>query len=268
MNLRLCNSASKLVLYASNVNFRKSIKIDSDLVAVMLNKESICLDRPSYIGQAVLDLSKLRMYKLKYIDLKKYEDAFNCQLNLIAGDTDSFFLECVNVSVRNTLIPAMIADESMETSNYDANHPRWSKHNAFKVGLFKDETEGKFELLEGIFLRPKCYSILTTVTGKSIMKAKGITLGSSGIDHESYLHSYFDEVDVNVDQTKIMSVNHQLFTKKSKKKALSALDDKRYWVSKNFSVPYGHYSIANDDSDDDDRGSVESEGALMDLYLG
>ena len=173
MNLRLCNSASKLVLYASNVNFHKSIKIDSDLVAVMLNKESICLDRPSYIGQAVLDLSKLRMYKLKYIDLKKYEDAFNCQLNLIAGDTDSFFLGCVNVSVRNTLIPAMIADESMETSNYDENDPRWSKHNAFKVGLFKDETEGKFELLEGIFLRPKCYSILTTVTGKIYYEGKG-----------------------------------------------------------------------------------------------
>ena len=120
LNLRLCNTATKMELYSSSVNFRKSIKISDNLVSVLLNKESICLDRPSYIGQAVLDLSKLRMYKLKYIGLKKYEDMFNCKLNIIAGDTDSFFLECVNVSVRNQLIPAMIADESMETSNY---HP-------------------------------------------------------------------------------------------------------------------------------------------------
>ena len=94
--------------YTSKASFRKSIKIDNDLVAVMLNKESICLDRPSYIGQTVLDLSKLRMYKLKYDELRKYETQFGCQLNIIASDKDSFFLECLNVSLRGHLISAMI----------------------------------------------------------------------------------------------------------------------------------------------------------------
>ena len=111
LNLRLCTTATKLMTYTSKASFRKSIKIDNDLVAVMLNKESIYLDRPSYIGQTVLDLSKLRMYKLKYDELRKYETQFGCQLNIIAGDTDSFFLESLNVSVRDQLIPAMIADD-------------------------------------------------------------------------------------------------------------------------------------------------------------
>ena len=235
--------------YTSKVSFRKSIKIDNDLVAILLNKERVCLDRPSYIGQAVLDLSKLRMYKLKYIELKKYEDQFNCKLNIIAGDTDSFFLECFNVSVRDQLIPAMIADEALETSNYDANHPRFSTKNAFVVGKFKDETEGAVELLEGVFLRPKCYSILSNEPNSHILRAKGITLGGSDINHDSYLKSYNESVEINVQQTKITSINHQLFTKKNSKRALSAIDNKRHWLSKNESVAYGHYSLRQHDDD-------------------
>ena len=243
INLRLCNNATRLMTYTSKVSFRKSIKIDNDLVAVLLNKETICLNRPSYIGQTVLDLSKLRMYKLKYDELKKYEDQFNCKLNIIAGDTDSFFLECLNVSVRNQLIPAMIADELLETSNYDEEHTLFSSKNAFVVGKFKDETKGAVELLEGVFLRPKCYSVLTNVPEKHILRAKGITLGGSGINHESYLQTYKENTVISVPQSKIRSLNHQLFTNKNVKKALSAVDDKRFWVTTNKSVAYGHYSL-------------------------
>jgi hypothetical protein len=67
----------------------------------------ILLDKPVYIGQAVLDLSKFIMYDLYFNKLKAYENRFQCQINLMGGDTDSFFLECNNISLRNTLLPAM-----------------------------------------------------------------------------------------------------------------------------------------------------------------
>ena len=85
------------------------------------------------------------------------------------------------------------------------------------------------------------------------MKAKGITPRRSGIDHQSYLRSYLDGEEISVDQTRFQSINHQLYTSKSNKKALSAHDNKRAWISQNESRAYGHYSLNYENSDDDER---------------
>ena len=96
--------------------------------------------------------------------------------------------------------------------------------------------------LEGTL--PKSYSILTTShvpKEQNVKKAKGVILKGSTIDHDSYLEAYNDSIVVNIPQTKIGSRNHQLFTFKSNKKALSCYDNKRRWLTKNKSVAYGHY---------------------------
>ena len=101
--------------------------VTDDLLVAHLSKESICLDRPIYIGQAVLDLSKLRMYQLQYHELENYRNEFKgCELNIIAGDTDSFFLECRNIDVSSQLLPAMIRDELLDTSNFPKSHSLYS----------------------------------------------------------------------------------------------------------------------------------------------
>ena len=244
LNLRLCNNATKLMTYTSKASFRKSIKIDEDLISVLLNKENICLNRPSYIGQAILDLSKLCMYELKYKILAKYEARFNCKISIVAGDTDSFFLECRNIDVKSKLIPAMIVDGHLDTSNYERTNPLYSDNIASVVGRFKDETKGRGTILEGVFLCPKSYSILTDSyvdKEKNVKKAKGVILKGSCIDHDSYLQAYNDSTVLNIPQTKIGSKNHQLFTLKNNKKALSCFDNKRRWLDKNISVAYGHY---------------------------
>ena len=123
---------------------------------VHLNKENVCLNRPSYIGQTVLDLRKLRMYQLQYIELEKYRKEQNCQINIVAGDTDSFFLELVNIKVE-TLTDLMKRDRLLDTSNYDKNHPLYSNELNSVIGKFKDESKG-VKYKEWIFLRPKCYS--------------------------------------------------------------------------------------------------------------
>ena len=158
-NLRLCNNSKTLITYSSSALFNRSIKIADDLVAALLLKEFICLDKPSYIGQSVLDLSKLRMYQLQYVDLQWYRDELNCEINVVAGDTDSFFLECKNVDLRTQLLPLLISDGLLDTSNYPVTDPLYSLDEAGVIGRFKDESKG-FPFHEWYFLRPKCYSLL------------------------------------------------------------------------------------------------------------
>ena len=256
INLRLCNTADRLVTYTSKPTFKRTVRIDKDLIAVQLNKENIVLDRPSYIGQTVLDLSKLRMYQLQYKDLAKYRKQFNCEINIVAGDTDSFFLECKNVDLKTQLLPAMMKDYLLDTSNYPKGHTLHSTRLDSVVGKFKDESKGEKTWKEWIFLRPKCYKLLSeeeheayqsaiphlaTKADLKTMKAKGISLLGSAINFQSYMDAYLNESEISIPQKRFESNNHQIFTKLSTKVALSANDDKRKWIEKNKSVAYGHY---------------------------
>ena len=242
LNLRICNNPKKLMIYTSKPSFRKGIKIADDLIALLLNKDVVCLDRPSYIGQVVLDLSKLRMYQLHYLELEKYRKQFNCAINLIAGDTDSFFLECKNVKL-SVLLEAMIADELLDTSEYDAQHPLYSTRLKSVVGKFKDESQGKVIYKEWIFLRPKCYSLLTDSV--QTVKAKGINTRFADLRHAQYKRVYKKHEELIVSQKRIGTSNHQLYTFKSKKLALSCNDDKRQWYQRNKSHAYGHFRLSN-----------------------
>jgi hypothetical protein len=149
------------------------------------------------------------------------------------------------------LLPAMIRDGVLDTSNYASDSPLYSQRYENQVGLFKDESGGKEVFEEWIFLRPKCYSMLTQSDSKH--KAKGI-MRDTALHHQQYLDVYSsfnptaDEESppskrVCVEQRSIRSDNHQLQTVRYSKVALSVLDDKRCWLKQNFSLPYGHYAI-------------------------
>jgi hypothetical protein len=238
-SLRLCNNPRRLVTYASSPLFRKSIPIADDLVALLMCKDTITLDRPSYIGQVILDLSKLRMYDLQYIELEKYRVQFSCEINIVAGDTDSFFLECKHVDLRTQLLPAMIHDQLLDTSKYAVTDSLHSMDLEDAVGKFKDESGGVL-YIEWMFLRPKCYSLASAVP---TVKAKGVNLKDTVVDHSVYMGVYEDNTVVSVPQSRFLSKNHQMYTVRSTKVALQCLDNKRFWVSKNVSRAYGHYSL-------------------------
>ena len=78
-------------IHAMTKNRPPTIEIADDLVSIILSQDEICLNRPIYIEQAVLDLSKVRMYELQYIELQRYRDMFRCEIKIMACDTYSFF---------------------------------------------------------------------------------------------------------------------------------------------------------------------------------
>ena len=72
----------------------------------------------------------------------------------------------------------------------------------------------------------------------------GISVGRAqveGLSHADYRAAYENAVTTTAYMTILRSVNHRVQTVTIKKRALSAWDDKRYWVSANYSLPFGHY---------------------------
>jgi hypothetical protein len=179
------------------------------------------------------------MYQLQYRDLEKYRQQFDCTLSIIAGDTDSFFVECKHVLLEH-LMEAMLEDGLLDTSKFPTSHPLYSPNNT-QIGNFKDESKGVLRYTEWIFLRPKCYSLLSEE--QETAKAKGISLKQTAISHESYRRVYDEKVVISVPQKKFITRNHQLFTSNYNKVALSCNDDKRKWVGPNKSYAFGHFRI-------------------------
>ena len=73
----------------SEPNFASSKRFSENLMAIEMNKTGIFMNKPNYLGQAVLDLSKTLMYEFMYDYLKQ---KYNEKVKLCYMDTDSFIL--------------------------------------------------------------------------------------------------------------------------------------------------------------------------------
>ena len=72
-------------------------------------------------------MSEDLMYKLAYEKFPKYEKLFDCKINIVGGDTDSFFLEVVGVDMLWGLYPERLEDALLDTSNYPEHHQLFSE---------------------------------------------------------------------------------------------------------------------------------------------
>lgn len=102
MDLRICTSQRRLRDYTSKPRYLdcKVFAIGDDdeccdVVGVHLMKKKIELDKMVFAGQAILDLSKLEMYELRYDKLASYSLKFGGEIRIAGGDTDSFFLKVI-----------------------------------------------------------------------------------------------------------------------------------------------------------------------------
>ena len=209
------------------------------VVGVHLFKSKVILDKPIYIGQAVLDYSKLEMYNLFYNILRK------CPLirqpDLVGGDTDSFFL-ALHTDNSTTLIDVFTTlGQYFDSSNYPQDHPLYSSANRAKLGCFKDEAAGKV-IEEMILLRPKMYSMKFFGEEHSIKRAKGISRHLvASTSHDTYREAFLLQNETSYQMTIFRSTLHTIETVTFRKRGLSAWEDKRCWLDANSSVPHGSY---------------------------
>ena len=156
----------KLRIIIAKPNFNRRIKFSDELSAIHVNKTSLTLNQPIYVGFSVLDLSKHLMYDWYYNKLKK-KYGKNC--TLLYTDTDSLLVDIKTDDVYKDM--AETKDE-YDFSDYPKDHPLYDETNKKVIGKMKDECASA-PVAEYIGLRPKLYSILRA--DENLIKgAKGV----------------------------------------------------------------------------------------------
>ena len=116
-----------------------------------MGKVKVVMNKPVYLGQAILDLSKIIMYEFHYdYMLPKYGD----NIKLCYMDTDSFIYDIKTEEFYKDI--ADDVEERFDTSGYVDNRPLPTGKNKKAIGLMKDELGGEI-MKEFISLRPKMY---------------------------------------------------------------------------------------------------------------
>ena len=112
------------------------------------------MNKPIYLGQAILDISKTFMYKFWYNYIKpKYGD----KARLCYMDTDSFVIYIETEDFYKDI--SNDVERWFDTSNYDKKdeRPLPTGKNKKLIGLFKDELGGKI-MTKFVALRAKTYA--------------------------------------------------------------------------------------------------------------
>ncbi|CAP25731.1 Protein CBG05187 [Caenorhabditis briggsae] len=153
VDVRLVTDENKIVKLASKPNYKRTIMYNKELSAVEMEKINITLDKPIYVGFAILDLSKWLMYDFHYnVMQKKYGD----NINLCYQDTDSLIYEIFTPDLYEDIQKDSILKNEFDFSDYPPCHHLYSTENKKVVGKFKDELNG-LVMEELIALRPKQY---------------------------------------------------------------------------------------------------------------
>ena len=84
------NNEQQAKFYCNKFHFNDLKIIKEDMVSVTMLKKSILWNKPTYLGAAILDVSKLQFYKFHY---KKIVPVYGEKARVMYKDTDSLFYE-------------------------------------------------------------------------------------------------------------------------------------------------------------------------------
>ena len=180
----------------SEADYHTCKHFSEDLMAIEMKKTKVYMNKPVYIGQAILDISKILMYESlhDYIKPKYIDKAQLCYM-----DTGSFILHIQTEDFYKDI--AKDVKKWFDTSAYDKNDktPLPIGINKKVIGMFKDELNGK-AMTEFCALRAKTYAFRYD-ENKLKKKAKGTK--KSIIKHKLIFDHYKDALFKNI--TKIAS---------------------------------------------------------------
>ena len=131
-------------------NFKSGTLFEANLMGCKMGKIKVVMNKPVYLGQAILDLSKIIIYEFHYYHMKrKYS---NDKLTLCYMDTDSLIYD-----IKTDDFYIDIADDvkdRFDTSSYNPDRPLPVGLNKKVIGLMKDELGGGM-MTKFVTLRPK-----------------------------------------------------------------------------------------------------------------
>ena len=138
-DIKLVNDKEEYLRNVMCPNFKSGTLIGPDLMGCEMGKIEVVMNKPVYLGQAILDLSKTRMYEFHYDYMKrKYRDE---DLTLCYMEMDSLIY-----SIKTKDFYKDIADDveaRFHASDYVPDRPLPVGLNKKVIGLMKDELGGK-----------------------------------------------------------------------------------------------------------------------------
>ena len=223
-------------------NLKRFNIFNDNLVGLHIVKKEIKLDKPIYLGQNILDESKILMSAFHFNFMLKHIEREN--IDLLFTDTDSL---CYHI--RKQDIFKIIGDnnEYFDLSNYPKNHELYNGTNNKVIGKFKNESVKQIK--EFVGLRSKLYSFITDGDDHKHNKCKGVKkyVVESELTLDDYKNTLYTRKSKKVIQNGIRSYNHEIFSETQNKVALSACDDKVFICDNNINTyNFGHYKIRNE----------------------
>ena len=204
-------------------NFKSGVVFGENLMGCEMGKIKVVMKKPVYIGQAILDLSKIIIYEFHYdYMVPKYDLE---KLKLCYMDKDSLVYK-----IKTEDFYTDIADDvpaRFDTSGYCPNRPLPVGLNKKVIGLMKDELGGKI-MTEFVALRPKLYSY-KKLDGSEDKKCKGIKkcVVKKTLTFEDYKTCLFIDYTEYRSQLMFRSSKHEVHTMEVNKVTLNRDDDKR-----------------------------------------
>ena len=223
-SIKLVDNRKTALNLSKRPNFERVTIFDKNLIAVHMKKTEIYFNKPVYVGQAILDLSKTLMFDFHYNYIKP---KYGYKAELLFTDTDSLMYQIQTEDFYKDISGDI--KTKFDTSDYPKDHPSGIPTGLNKkvIGMFKDEVAGK-QITHFIGLRPKLYSFKIE-DGKNVKKCKGIkkSVVAKGITFEHYFDCLFTGEKQMRSMKIIQSKNHDIYSKEVNKIALSSEDNKR-----------------------------------------
>ena len=223
-NIELVDNRKKAVKLTSKPNFDRVTIFDKNLIAVHMKRTEVYFNKPVYVGQAILDLSKTLMFNFHYTYIK---EKYGNNAELLFTDTDSLMYQIKTKDFYKDISPDILT--KFDTSDYPSNHKSGILTGANKkvIGMFKDEVAGK-QITHFVGLRPKLYSFKIE-EDREVRKCKGIkkNVVKKKLDFDDYVKCLFSGEKEMRKMKIIRSEKHDIYSKEVNKVALSNEDDKR-----------------------------------------
>ena len=155
-DIRLINTENKRSKLASGPNYYSTKHISENLLIMEIKKRDVYMNKPLYLGQAILDYSKMLMYEFWYDYLRPM---YGDKIELCYMDTDSFIIYVETEDFYKDI--SNHVNKWFDTSNFskDINRPLEKGKIEKIIGKFKDELGGLI-MSEFCARRPKTYAFL------------------------------------------------------------------------------------------------------------
>ena len=128
-NVEIIDNRKKALKFSSKPNFDRVTIFDENLVAIHMNKTEVYFNKPIFVGQAILDISKTLMFDFHYNYIK---DKYGDKAELLFTDADSLVYLVQTKDVYKD-IEKDIKDK-FDTSNFHKNHPSGIKTGVNEEG--------------------------------------------------------------------------------------------------------------------------------------